>query len=118
MKTLFIGQKIIETNVIDSTNSYAIRLLKDSRLPEGTIIWSKNQTNGRGQRGSRWESEPFKNLMFSVILYPSFLPVAMQFYLNKIISLAAADFVADALKQKAVNTEIRIKWPNDVYADD
>jgi len=118
MDTLFIGQKIIELHTVDSTNSYAIELLKKESLPEGTLIWSKNQTSGRGQRGNKWDSEPFKNGTFSIILKPSFLPVDEQFYLNKIVSLAVADFVSDILKNTHPNNTVAIKWPNDIYVGD
>lgn len=126
MNTLFVGRNMIELDSVDSTNSYANERLKNpvsrnpgaadrENLPEGTVIWTKNQTNGRGQRGNRWESKPFKNLAFSLILRPSFLAPDRQFYLNKVISLAVADFVSAIVKEKA---QIKIKWPNDIYADD
>ena len=117
MNTLFIGQKIIELDAIDSTNSYAIDLLKTESLSEGVVIWTKNQTKGRGQRGNKWDSEPFKNVTFSIILKPSFLSIKQQFYLNKAISLAIADFVSDTLNKNDKNNRVTIKWPNDIYID-
>ena len=118
MDTLFIGRNIIELDHVDSTNSYANERLKKEILPEGTIIWTKNQTNGRGQRTNAWESEPFKNLTFSLILCPSFITVQQQFYLSKVISLALADFVAAILQEKSDAPQIKIKWPNDIYIGD
>ena len=82
---------------------------------EGTLIMAENQTAGRGTDGARWESEPSMNLTFSFLLYPSFLAVESQFYLNKIISLGLADLVWDVLPGR---DDIRIKWPNDIYIGD
>lgn len=72
------------------------------------------QPQGRGQHGSRWESEPGKNLTLSLILYPDFLPAWRNFVLNKAVSLAVRDCVAAFLPQKNVG----IKWPNDIYVGD
>lgn len=118
MNTLFTGRNTIELGSVDSTNSYANECLKNENLPEGTVIWTKNQTDGRGQRGNFWESEPFKNITFSVVVRPSFLSASKQFFLNKIVSLAVADFVAAILGETDKKGIVRIKWPNDIYVDD
>lgn len=115
MKTLFVGQNSIHLKVIDSTNSYASELLRETKPPEGTLIYTFEQQNGRGQRGSTWESEPNKNGAFSYILYPSFLRADEQFLLTKIVSLAVADLMAELLADTDKMREIRIKWPNDIY---
>jgi BirA family transcriptional regulator, biotin operon repressor / biotin---[acetyl-CoA-carboxylase] ligase len=109
MNTLFTGQNIVRLSKIDSTNAFAGRLLNETSVPEGTVIIAEEQTHGRGQRGTNWQSEPGKNLTFSLILKPSFLRADKQFVLNKAISLAVADFI------KLVGiTEVKIKWPNDI----
>ena len=66
----------------------------------------------RGQIGSKWESEPDKNISLSVILYPTFLEIRRQFLLSQVISLGVFDFVA-----KYINQTIKVKWPNDIYVD-
>jgi BirA family biotin operon repressor/biotin-[acetyl-CoA-carboxylase] ligase len=78
---------------------------------EGTLVISDFQTAGRGTDGSKWESEPGRNLIFSFVLYPSFLAIEAQFYLNKIISLGLTDLVSEVLPER---DDIRIKWPNDI----
>ncbi len=115
MKTLFVGQNSIHLKVIDSTNSYASELLRETKPPEGTVIYSFQQQNGRGQRGNKWESEPNKNAAFSYVFYPSFLRADEQFILTKTISLAVADLMAELLGTTDKMREIRIKWPNDIY---
>lgn len=115
MKTLFVGQNSIHVKVIDSTNSYASELLRNTKPPEGTLIYSFEQQNGRGQRGNKWETEPNKNGAFSFVFYPSFLHAEQQFILNKITSLAVADVMAELLKDSDKMQDIKIKWPNDIY---
>ncbi|MDQ3046175.1 MAG: biotin--[acetyl-CoA-carboxylase] ligase [Bacteroidota bacterium] len=112
MKTLFIGQNSIHLGTVDSTNSYASEMLRQKSVLDGTLIVSYGQEKGKGQRGNQWLSEPDKNVAASIILYPGFLSPDQQFMLNKIISLAVADLMTECL----ANTEIHIKWPNDIYA--
>lgn len=112
MQTLFIGKNIIFLPETDSTNSYAADLLKNVNLPEGTIIHTANQTRGRGQRGSTWNSDPSSNLTFSILLKPTFLAVKNQFYLYKILALACHDTMTELLNSSQI--DIKIKWPNDI----
>jgi BirA family transcriptional regulator, biotin operon repressor / biotin---[acetyl-CoA-carboxylase] ligase len=118
MKTLFIGQNIIYLKSVDSTNSYATEMLRQNNIPEGSLIYTFNQTNGRGQRGNQWESEPNKNVALSLVLHPTFIDADKQYLLIKIISLAVADLLADILFQVEKAGRIKIKWPNDIYIDD
>jgi BirA family biotin operon repressor/biotin-[acetyl-CoA-carboxylase] ligase len=115
MKTLFVGQNCIYLSTIDSTNSYASELLKATKPPEGTLIYTFEQQNGRGQRGNTWHSEPTKNGAFSYILYPSFLQADEQFLLTQMTSLAVTDLMAELLQNTDKMQEIKIKWPNDIY---
>jgi BirA family transcriptional regulator, biotin operon repressor / biotin---[acetyl-CoA-carboxylase] ligase len=110
MKNFLKTRQIIKIATLDSTNTYAATLPKD--LAEGTIIWALDQTAGRGQADNKWESEPGKNLTFSIILHPTFLSPIHQFYLSKVISLAVVDFVA------LFTDNVSIKWPNDIYVVD
>ena len=92
-----------------STNEIATNLLTN-RAEEGTVVITDNQTNGKGQRGNYWESEPFLNLTFSLILKPDFLPVQSQFQLTQIISISIAEII-----QGLVSKTVKVKWPNDIY---
>ena len=93
-----------------STNALASDLLAENRAIEGMVIITPNQTAGRGQRGNQWESQPHKNLTFSVILNPTFIPITLQFDLTVLSSLAIADSLVELGLSKA-----EIKWPNDIY---
>ena len=71
MKTLFVGNTLFKFNKLKSTNNYCWELLNEKKLPEGTIILSKFQSDGKGQMGKRWISENGLGLLFSIILYPN-----------------------------------------------
>lgn len=72
-----------------------------------------DQHDGRGQKGTVWQSEPGKNLTFSLLLTPAFLDPKHQFRLTASISLAVARWLESLTHVKAT-----IKWPNDIYIGD
>lgn len=110
---LKIGQSIIHFDQLPSTNAYALELLSEERPSEGTIITTDNQYRGKGQMSNTWESEPYKNVALSVVLYPQWLNVVDQWSLSAAISLAVFHTI-DAY----VPNRVKIKWPNDIYIDD
>ena len=75
------------------------------------IVWAEHQSLGRGQRGHSWHSTAGENLTFSILLEPHFLPITEQFLLSEIVALALVRTLAD------YDIECRIKWTNDIYAD-
>lgn len=101
--------KIIHLEQIESTNEYGKQLLQDKRLDEHTIIWTDNQTMGKGRGQNRWYTEKSKNLTFSIVAYPTFLDIANHFYLVKVVSLALVDAISN------YTSPVSIKWPNDIY---
>jgi BirA family biotin operon repressor/biotin-[acetyl-CoA-carboxylase] ligase len=135
METIFIGKNCIEVEKTDSTNSYLARLTSPptpllqerggNAVFEGTVVIARHQEQGRGQRGSTWESEPNKNLTLSILFQPSFLRPDEQFMLNKAVSLGVAEFVLAVMSpfsegnRRRLGTkfegDVRIKWPNDIY---
>lgn len=116
MNTQIIGSHIIEIEQTASTNTYTANLLQSEKQAEGTVIIADNQTDGKGQDQNKWESEPLKNLTFSIILYPIFLDPGDQFLLSKSISLGIIDFLKTILPDH--HKSIKIKWPNDIYVGD
>ena len=108
---LFVGHNTVTLKTVDSTNSWLKHALSNSApLPEGTVIMAETQSAGRGQSKNSWHSEPGKNLTFSILLNPRFLPVAEQFNLNMAISLGVNDVLTTYFGSAA-----SIKWPNDMY---
>lgn len=110
--TLFLGHNLVFVPECESTNNLALQLCQQTETPEGTVVITENQTAGRGQRGSSWETEPGMNLTFSFVIRPGFLSVSDQFYLNIFTSLAILDYLKSHLQSKPL-----IKWPNDVLVD-
>lgn len=115
METLFIGKNTIFLSEIASTNSYAIDLLKNTNVVEGTLIHTSHQTQGKGQRGNSWNVEPSSNLTASIILKPTFLSLEKQFFLYQISALACYDTLAEFLNES--HFDIKVKFPNDVLVN-
>ncbi|MCF8374124.1 MAG: biotin--[acetyl-CoA-carboxylase] ligase [Bacteroidales bacterium] len=109
MKNKCIGSSIISLNKIDSTNSYANQMSLEGKLVSGTVILARNQTRGKGQQGTKWESQEGKNLTFSILLFHDELPADQQFMLSKAISLGIIDYLVEYADG------FSIKWPNDIY---
>ena len=74
-------------------------------------MYTFDQTKGRGQQGNVWESEPNKNLTFSMVFKPEYLNPKDQFQLNMVVSLAIVEFLAD------LGVKAEIKWPNDIFVN-
>jgi BirA family biotin operon repressor/biotin-[acetyl-CoA-carboxylase] ligase len=106
---MIIGSKILRFKILSSTNSHAKMLIRDEEAPEGTVVLSSFQTGGRGQTGNKWESEKGKNLLFSIILYPSSVNPEEQFSISMAVSLGICDFLDSKI------SNCKIKWPNDIY---
>ncbi len=115
MQTLFIGKQLIFLHEVESTNTYAMNLLRNVNTAEGAIIYTDNQTRGKGQRGAVWNSEIGTNLTVSCILKPHFLNIKNTFYLSKISALAVYDVMAELLSISQY--DIKIKWPNDILVN-
>jgi len=109
---MIIGSNIISLLNLPSTNTYAANLLKSEVVPEGTIIRTEFQSDGRGQKGNSWESEAGKNLIISIILHPENVAPSDQFLISMMISLGIYDFLKEEFPG------CRIKWPNDIYVND
>ena len=112
--TLFVGQNLIKLSAVDSTNNYLKKLTSNSEpLPEGTVIMAEHQFAGRGQLDNVWHAAPGKNLTFSLLLRPSFVPVQKQFVLNMLVSVALNHVLLRYLPEG-----LSVKWPNDIYFGD
>ncbi len=102
---------IIKLNATESTNAYLKNAMLSEVLDDFTVVTANEQTKGRGQRGTLWQSEAGKNLTFSILKRFEDLAVSEQFLLNMVVSLA----VVDALAQLQV-PHLSIKWPNDILS--
>lgn len=105
-----IGKVLLEFDTLPSTNTYALALLAEGGIEEGTVVSAKYQTRGVGQAGASWESEAGQNLLLSIILYPTFLEASAHFLLNQAVALAVSDLLSAHSRRP-----VAVKWPNDVY---
>lgn len=105
---LKLGEPLIKLDTVNSTNTYASDLLKNTNPPQGTVILTGFQTGGKGQGGNKWLSERNMNLLFSLILRPDFIKADKQFYLSMCISNGIAAMVGN------IAGDSQIKWPNDI----
>lgn len=101
--------QIIRLKETTSTNSYLRELVEKEHMAEGSVVVADYQTAGRGQTGNTWESEEGKNLMFSVVLYPDFLPANRQFLISQITALSVKETLDEYVE------DVTVKWPNDIY---
>jgi len=107
LATKRLGTKFHYFEEIDSTNSHA-RRLAETGAPEGEVVIAERQFEGRGRLGRSWESPPYSNLYFSLLLRPALAPVhAPQ------MTLMAAVALADTVAAFVVEPPA-IKWPNDI----
>ena len=92
-----------------STNVSLADICSKGEADNLTSVYSSFQTDGRGQRGNKWESEDGKNLLFSFVIFPKGLPAKEHFILLQITALALFDTLTE------YTDGISIKWPNDIY---
>lgn len=109
---LIIGNQIIKLNAVNSTNTFALDLCKAGQALEGLVVQAVEQESGRGQYKTIWHSTPEQSLTISVILTPHFLSLSRQAFLNFAIALGIQDWA------KTYCTDVKIKWPNDLYIAD
>lgn len=100
--------EIIHLTDIPSTNDYLLGL----HTEQDVVAVSDYQSHGKGMSSNRWESEAGKNLLFSILLHPTWLPVNRQYLLSMAEALALQGTL------DAVIPDVTIKWPNDIYWQD
>jgi BirA family biotin operon repressor/biotin-[acetyl-CoA-carboxylase] ligase len=98
---------------LDEARSTNTVLAEMCDATHGTVVTARAQTAGRGQRGNTWESEPGKNLTFSLMLRPRNIAARRQFELSMAVSLG----IVEALDKYLDASRLTIKWPNDIYYD-
>lgn len=103
--------QLVALDTVDSTNDEAKRLAArgEDEAPDGTLVWARSQTAGRGRRGRRWIS-PAGNLYCSLILRPE-IPLGKAVQLGFVAALAIYDAIARLAQP---GHQISCKWPNDL----
>jgi BirA family biotin operon repressor/biotin-[acetyl-CoA-carboxylase] ligase len=81
-------------------------------MEDYSVVWALNQTRGRGQMGTVWNSQPGKNLTISVYKEVSWLGISNHFFISIAVSLALIQTLSELM---IIN--LKIKWPNDILSD-
>jgi len=105
--------QLIKLDAIDSTNDYLKRLSTTGHVTNFTVVTTENQTNGRGQMGSKWVSETGKNLTMSILIKDVLTDISGIYNLNIAVTIG----VIKALEKYHI-PKLSIKWPNDILSDD
>ncbi|MBO6948341.1 MAG: biotin--[acetyl-CoA-carboxylase] ligase [Rhodospirillales bacterium] len=85
----------------------------EDAAPDGTLIWAREQTEGRGRRGNTWTS-PKGNFYSSLIVRPD-VPASRAAELSFVTGCAVFDTVGEVCDP---GYECRLKWPNDILLND
>jgi BirA family transcriptional regulator, biotin operon repressor / biotin---[acetyl-CoA-carboxylase] ligase len=105
--------EILDT--IDSTNSYAMRLLQNGTLlplvGKYSAVLAEQQTSGKGRRGRQWVSPFGHNICLTMVRQIDTGTMGTEG-----ISLVVGLAIIRALKQQGL-TGLGVKWPNDVIVD-
>ena len=104
---------LIELEQTDSTNNYAMQLVREGMAKEGMAVLAYHQTAGKGQRSKNWLSEQSKGLNLSIVVSADFLSPTNGFQLLATTAVAVTDVL-----NRSTGQEFKIKWPNDIYRDD
>ena len=100
--------RLIKLDTVASTNDEAKRLASEG-AEDGTLIWAREQSAGRGRHGRVWDSPP-GNLYMSLVTRPECsLTEALQ--LGFVAALAVGEALGSIVPPM---TDLRYKWPNDV----
>ncbi len=78
---------------------------------DGSVLVADHQTTGRGRLDRRWDAPPATNLLFSVLLRPTWNPDR-----HPLVTTTLAVATVDALATLGVPAAV--KWPNDVLLVD
>lgn len=103
--------KLIKLDAIDSTNDFLKALASQDELDNFTVVTAENQTKGKGQMGSKWQTESGKNLIMSALVKDFLYNNEQVFNLSIVVSLA----VIETLKSFDI-PNLCIKWPNDIMS--
>ncbi|HXR83031.1 MAG TPA: biotin--[acetyl-CoA-carboxylase] ligase [Hanamia sp.] len=98
---------------VDSTNNYAMALIKKGKISHGNSFFAMEQTHGKGRRGKEWKSNKGDNVILSIVSEMQWLPVSQQFHLSVAVALSCYDLIT-----KYILANVSIKWPNDLFIND
>lgn len=100
--------RLVVLDSVGSTNEEAKRLAREG-AEDGTLVWAREQTAGRGRGGRGWIS-PRGNLYLSLVLRPE-CPAWRAAELGFVAAVGLGDALASLVPPLV---PLNYKWPNDV----
>ena len=104
--------RLVALESCESTNSEAARRAEEG-AEDGTLIWTRRQTAGRGRRGRSWSSLP-GNLFISLVLRPD-CSAQEAAQLGFVAAVALGDAIGSVAPPMI---EVQFKWPNDILLNE
>lgn len=102
--------KVLLRARLRSTNQLAADLLESGQLAAPALIAASLQTAGRGQRANTWWSDDGSLCATFVLAADDAMPIGH-------VPLRAGLAVARVIEHLVPDAKVRVKWPNDVFAD-
>lgn len=102
---------LIKVNAINSTNSFGREMFRTNPGMRATCIVAEKQLQGRGQRGTVWESKPGQNLTFSIVYPKPQISPGHQFLLSATVATSLVNSLSFFELPK-----LAVKWPNDIMS--
>lgn len=104
-----IGRSAICFEEVDSTSDVAFDASAQDGA-DGLVVLAEYQRRGRGRLGRQWLSQPYANILLSVLLIESVAPA------HDALTVAAGLAVAEGIEE-ACALRCGLRWPNDVLLD-
>lgn len=98
---------------LGSTNDHALATADDNRQHPRLILCNQ-QKSGRGRGSNRWTVTPGA-LTFSLVIEPLEMGIARERWPT--LSVAVGGAICEAISTLLPSCDVRLKWPNDVYAE-
>lgn len=102
-------ERVAFHHTIDSTNHQAMKLAQTSTIHGPLLVLAESQTHGRGRGANRWWADT--GALTFTLLMDAGIP---QRHLPQ-ASLTVGLAVCEAIEEMVEETELKLKWPNDVY---
>jgi len=111
--------RMVELGEVTSTNDFLRNYRPVGPERRITLVTAEHQTAGRGAGQNHWESEPGKNLLFSLMVHPRHIRPERIFVLSEVLALSIqAALQCSPIMEGDAAGRCKIKWPNDIYFGD
>jgi BirA family biotin operon repressor/biotin-[acetyl-CoA-carboxylase] ligase len=107
LKTKIVGSTVVIYERTTSTMDIAKKIARTG-FKNGTVIFSEEQTSGRGRSGHSWSCPRYKGLLFTILLTHTIQHDHLCL-LTGTMAISVTETIRETLQLPA-----EIKWPNDI----